>query len=155
MSDTCSLFPPFGDPLAFLPVILLTVKAMVFPVAMYGCESSFKKDECWRIDVFELRYWRILLTVLWTVRWPNLSILKEINPEYSLEGLMLKVHYLDTWFKSWLTGKDPDASKDWRQEEKQMTEDEIVGWYHQFNGHEFEQTLGDCEGQEILVCRSS
>ena len=84
---------------------------MVFPVAIYGCESSFKKDECWRIDVFELWYWRILLTVLWTVRWPNQSILKEINPEYSLEGLMLKVHYLDTWFKSWLTGKDPDARK--------------------------------------------
>ena len=56
--------------------------------------------------------------------------------------------------KSQLTGQDPDAGKDRRQEEKQVIEDETVGWYHRFNGHEFEQTLGDCEGQEILVCCS-
>ena len=54
--------------------------------------------------------------------------------------------------KSWLIGKDPDAGKDWRQEEKGMTEDEMVGWHHQLNGHEFEQTLGDSEGQGSLAC---
>ena len=54
--------------------------------------------------------------------------------------------------KSWLIGKDPDAGKDWRQEEMGATEDEIAGWHHQFNGHEFEQTAGDGEGQGILVC---
>ena len=56
--------------------------------------------------------------------------------------------------KNWLTGKDPDAGKDWRQEEKGMTEDEMVGWQHWLNGHEFEQTLGDSEGQGDLVCCS-
>ena len=57
--------------------------------------------------------------------------------------------------KNWLTGKDPDARKDWRWEEKGMTEDEMVGWHHWLNGHEFEQTLGDGEGQGGLACRSS
>ena len=56
--------------------------------------------------------------------------------------------------KNWLIGKDPDAGKDWRQEEKWMTEDEMVGWHHQLNGHEFEQAPGDSEGQGGLVCRS-
>ena len=68
------------------------VKAMVFPVVMYGCESwTIKKAECCRIDAFELWFWRRLLRVPWTARRSNQSILKEINPEYSLEGLMLKV----------------------------------------------------------------
>ena len=68
------------------------VKAMVFPVVMYGGESwTIKKAECQRIDVFELWYWRRLLRVPWTARRANESILKEINPEYSLEGLMLKL----------------------------------------------------------------
>ena len=76
--------------------ILLTnvslVKAMVFPVAIYGCESwTIKKVECWRIDGFELWCWRRLWTVPWTARRSNQSILKEISPEYSLEGLMLKL----------------------------------------------------------------
>ena len=56
--------------------------------------------------------------------------------------------------KSWLTGKDPGAGKDWEQEEKRTTEDEMVGWHHQLNGHEFEETPGDSEGQESLVCCS-
>ena len=77
-------------------VTLLTkvclVKAMVFPVVMYGCESwTIKKAECWRIDAFELWYWRRLLRVPWTARRSNQSILKEISPEYSLERLMLKL----------------------------------------------------------------
>ena len=77
-------------------VILLTkvriVKAMVFPVVTYGCESwTIKKAECQRIDAFKLWCWRRLLKVLWTARRSNQSILREINPEYSLEGLMLKL----------------------------------------------------------------
>ena len=70
------------------------VKAMVFPVVMYGCESwTIKKTECRRIDAFELWCWRRLLRVPWTARRSNQSILKQINPEYSLEGLMLKLQY--------------------------------------------------------------
>ena len=75
-----------------LPTNVLLVKAMVFPVVMYGCESwTVKKAECQRIDAFELWCWRRLLRVPWTARRSNQSILKEISPEYSLEGLMLKV----------------------------------------------------------------
>ena len=75
-----------------LPKKLCLVKAMVFPVVMYGCESwTIKKAECWGIDVFELWFWRIVLRVPWTARRSNQSILKEISPEYSLEGLMLKL----------------------------------------------------------------
>ena len=75
-----------------LPTKVRLVKAMVFPVVMYGCESwTIKKAEHQRIDAFELWYWRRLLRVPWTSRRSNQSILKEINPEYSLEGLMLKL----------------------------------------------------------------
>ena len=99
---------------------------MVFPVVMYGCENwTIKKAER-RIDAFELRFWRKLLRVPWTARRSNQSILKEINPEYSLEGLMLKLEALIFWppdAKNWLIWKDPGAGKDWRQEEKGMT-----GW---------------------------
>ena len=77
-------------------IILLTkvyrVNVMVFPVVMYRCESwTIRKAECWRIDVFKLWYWSRLLRVPWTARRSNQSILKDINPEYSLEGLMLKL----------------------------------------------------------------
>ena len=84
------------------------------------------------------------------------SVLKEINPEYSLEGLMLKLklQYFGYLMQSWLIGKDPDAGKDWGQEEKGVTEYEMVGCHHWFNGHEFEQTPEDSEGQESLVCFS-
>ena len=69
-------------------------KAMVFPAVMYGCERwTIKKAECWRIDAFKLCYWRRLLKVPWTARRSNQSILKEISPEYSLEGLRLKLQY--------------------------------------------------------------
>ena len=75
-----------------LPTKVHLVKAMVFPVVMYGCESwTMKKAECWGIDAFELRCWKRLLRVPWTARESNQSILKEISPEYSLEGLMLKL----------------------------------------------------------------
>jgi len=118
------------------------VKAMVFPIIMYGCQTwTIKKAEYQRIDTFKLWCWGRHLRVPWTAR--NQSILKEINPKYSLEGLILKLQYYGPWWKR----KDPDAGKDWRQEEKGMTEDEMVGWHHWLNGHEFEQTLGDSEGQ--------
>ena len=84
------------------------VKAMVFPVVMYGCESwTVKKAEHWRIDAFELWFWRRLLRVPWTARRSNRSVLKEINPEYSLEGLMLKLklQYFGHLMKSLLIGK--------------------------------------------------
>ena len=80
-----------------MPTKIHIVKAIVFPVIMYGCESwIIKKAECWRIDAFELWYWRRLLRVSWTARRSNQSILREINPEYSLKGLIpkLKLQYL-------------------------------------------------------------
>ena len=132
------------------------VKAMVFPVVMYGCESwTIKKAEHWRTDAFELWCWRRLLRV--TARRSNQCILKEISPEYPLEGLMLKLKlqyfgHLDG--KNWVIWKDPDAGKDWRQEEKETTEDEMVGWHHWLDGHEFEQSLGVGDGQGSLVCCS-
>ena len=100
-------------------VTLLTkvhlVKAMVFPVVMYGCESwTIKKAERQRIDAFELWCWRGLLRVPWTPRKSNQSILKEINHEYSLEGLMLKLklqYFGPLMQKSRLIRKDPDAGK--------------------------------------------
>ena len=117
------------------------VKPMVFPVVMYGCESyTIKKAECQRIDSFELWCWRRLWRVPWTAR-SNQSVLKEISPEYSLEGLMLKAETPILWpphVKSWLIVKDLDAERDWGQEEKGMTEDEMVGWHHGLNGQEFE-----------------
>ena len=105
------------------------------------------------IDVFELWCW---WRVPWAARRSNQSILKEFNPEYSLEGWaeveapILLPHDAN----SRLVGKDPDAGKDWRQE-KRAAEDEMVGWHHQLNGHEFEQILEDSEGQGTLVCCSS
>ena len=98
------------------------VRVILFPVVMCGCESwTIKNAECQRIDAFELWYWRRLLRVPWTARRSNHSILKEINPEYSLEGLMLKLklqYFGHPMAKNWLLGKDPGAGKDWRQEER-------------------------------------
>ena len=89
MTNLDSLFKSRDIP---LPTKVRLVKAMVFPVVMYGCESwTIKKFECQRIDAFELWCWRRLLRVPWTARGSNQSILKETNPEYSLEGLMLKL----------------------------------------------------------------
>ena len=124
-----------------LPTKVHLVKAMVFPIVVYGCKSwTIKKADHQRIDAFEVWCWRRLLRVPWTASRSNQSILKEISPEYSSEGLMLKLKLPIFWppdAKKWLTGKDPDAGKDWRWEEKGTTEDEMVGWHHQFNGHEF------------------
>ena len=120
---------------------VLLVKAMVFQVVMYRCESwTIKKVKHRRIDAFELWCWRRLLR-------SNQSVLKEINPEYSLEGLMLKpklqyfghlMQRADSLEKTRLIGKDPDAGKDRRQEEKGVAEDEMVGWHHRLKGYEFE-----------------
>ena len=99
-----------------LPTKVRLVKATVFPLVMYGCESwTIKKAECQRTDAFELWCWRRLLRVPWTARRSNQSILKEISPEYSLEGLMLKQKLQYFWppdAKNQLIGKDPDAGKD-------------------------------------------
>ena len=87
-----------------LPTKVHLVKAMVFPVVTYGCESwTVKKGECWRIDAVELWCWRRLLQVPWTARKYNQSILKEISPEYSLEGLMLKLKLQYFGYLMWRT----------------------------------------------------
>ena len=116
-----------------LPTKVCLVKAMIFPVVMCGCESwTVKKAERRRIDAFELWCWRRLLRVPWTERRSNQSILKEISPGISLEGMMLKLKLqsfghlmrrLDSLEKT-------DAGRDWGQEEKGTTEDEMVGWHH-------------------------
>ena len=212
-----------------LPTKVRLVKAMVSPVVMYGCESwTVNKAEHQRIDVFELWCWRKLLRVPWTARVSNQSILKEISPGISLEGMMLKLklqyfgHLMQSWLigkasdagrdwgqeekgttedemgsktlespvdckeiksvhpkgnqswifigrtdaeaeapvlwspdtNNWLTEKDRDFLKDWRQEEKGTTEDEMVAWHHQLDGSEFEQTPGVGDGQVSLTCCS-
>ena len=96
-----------------LPTKVHLVKAMVFPVVMYGCESwTIKKAECQRIDAFELWCWSRLLRVSWTARRSNQSILKEINPEYSLEGLMLKLQYFGHLMGKTDSLEKTDAGKD-------------------------------------------
>jgi len=125
-----------------LPTKVHLVKAMVLPVVMYGCKSwTVKKAECWRIDAFELWCWRRPLRVPWTARRSNQSILKEITPGCSLEGLMLKLKvryfcYLmrraDYLEKTLMLGKIESGG------EKGMTEDEMVGWHHRLNGLGFE-----------------
>ena len=132
------------------------LKAMFFPAVMYGCESwTIKKAEPQGIDAFKLWCWRRLLRLPWTARRSNQSILKEISTEYSLEGLMLK---LKLQYLGHLTRrtdsleKNFDARKDWRQEEKGMTGDEMVGWHHWLDGHEFEQAPEVGDGQGSLVC---
>ena len=128
---------------------------MVFPVVTYGGDSwTVKKAERQRIDAFELWCWRRLLRVPWTARRSNQSILKEISPGCSLVGLMQSWNS-NTWpphAKSRLTGKDPDAGRDWGQEEKGTTEDEMAGWHHRRDGHEFERAPGDGDGQGGLAC---
>ena len=137
-------------------IILLTkvrlVKAMVFPVVMYGCKSwTIKKAECQRIDVFKLWCWRRLLRIPWTAWRSNQSILKEIKPEYSLEQLMLKLKF--QYFSHWMQRADSLESTLMLEkiEGRREGEDEMVGWHHRLNGNEYEQTLGDGEWQGSLV----
>ena len=120
-----------------LPTKVHLVKAMVFPVVMHGCERwTVKKAEHRRIDAFELWCWRRLLRVPWTARRSNQSILKEISPGISLEGMMLKLklQYFGPLLRRVDSLEMTDAGRDWGQEEKGTTEDEIAGWHHQLNG---------------------
>ena len=116
-----------------LPTKVHLVKAMVFPVVMYGCKSwTVKKAEHRRIDAFELWCWRRLLKVPWTARRSNQSILKETSAVISLEGVMLKLKLQS--FAHLLRRVDSlektDAGTDWGQEEKGTTEDEMARWHH-------------------------
>ena len=117
---------------------------MVFPAVMYGCESwTLKEAENRRIAAFELWCWRRLLRVPRTVRRSNQSILKEISPEFSLEGLMLKLKL--QYFGQLMLGQIEGKKR------KGTTEDKMVGWHHQLSGHEFEQALGVDDGQGSLA----
>ena len=131
---------------------------MVFLMVMHGGESwTIKKAEHQRIDAFELWCWRRLLRVPWTARRSSQSILK-ISPGCPLEGLMLKLKLPILWppdAKSWLIWKDPDTGKDWGQEEKGTSEDEMVGCHHRLDGHGFGWTPGVGNGQGSLACCGS
>ena len=123
---------------------------------MYGCEGwTIKKAEHRRIDGFEL--WAGEDSIL------DCKEIKSVHPKGNQPWIFIRrtdaeAEVPTLWLpdvKSQLIGEDSDAGKDWRQEEKMVTEDEMVGWYHWLNGHEFEQTQGDSEGQGSLVCCSS
>ena len=124
-----------------------------FPVVMYGCESSIKKAEHWRIDTFELWCWRRLLRVF-------CKEIKPVNPKGNQSWVFIGRTDAEAeapifWLpeaKNWLIRKNHDAVEDGIQEEKGTTESEIVGWHHQLNGHESEQAPGDGEGKGSLVC---
>ena len=128
LKDSCSLEGKLWQisVLKIKDITLLTnvciVKAMVFPVVMYGCESwTLQKAERQWIDAFKLWCWRRLSQVPWTARRSNKSILKEINPDYSLEGLMLKwklQYFGNLIWRPDLSGKDSDAGKDWREKRR-------------------------------------
>jgi len=134
------------------------VKAMVFPIVMFGCGSwTIKKAECQRIDAFELWCWRRLESPL---------DCKEIQPVHSkgdqswvfIGGTDTEAETLILWplhVKSWLIWKEPDAGRDWGQKEKGTTEDEMAGWHHRLDGHEFEWTPGVSDGQGGLACCDS
>ena len=133
-----------------LPEKVHIVKAMTFPVVMYGCESWTKKDWApnnWYLCIVVLE--KTLESSLDSKR-SNQSILKEINPDYLLEGLMLKLklQYFGHLMQNADIRKGHDAGKNWRQGEKVTTEDEIVGWYHWPIWHEFEQTPGIAEDRK-------
>ena len=124
----------------FFPTKVCLAKAMVFLVVMYGCESwTIKKAEHWRVDAFELWSWRRLLRVPCTAR-------RSTDPEGNQSWVFIgrtdaEAETPIIWppdEKNWHIEKDPNAGKDWKWEEKWMAEDEMAGWHHWFNGHEFE-----------------
>ena len=140
-----------------LPTKVRLVKAMVFPVVIYGCELDHKeswapKNWCFWTVVLE----KILESPL------DCKEIKLVNPKGNQFWIFIGRTEAEAetpilWppdVKSWLIWKDPDAGKDWGQEEKGTTEDETVGWHHWLDGHEFEQALGGGDGQEGLVCHS-
>ena len=124
-----------------LPTKVRLVKAMVFPVVMYGCESwTTKKAECWRINAFELWCWRTLENPL------DCKEIQPVNPIGNQSWIFIgrmdaEAETPILWppdVKNWLNGKVPDVGKDWGREEKETAEDEMVGWHHQLDGQEFE-----------------
>ena len=124
-----------------LPTKVHLVKATVFPVVMYRCESwTVKKAVCRGIDAFELWCWSRLLRIPWTERRSNQSIVKEISPGISLGGMMLKLKLL--YFGHLMRRIDSlektDAGRDWGQEEKGTTKDEMAGWHQWLDGHKSE-----------------
>ena len=132
---------------------------MLFLVVMYIYEScTIMKAECWRIDAFELWCWRRLLRILWTARRSNESTLKGNQSWIFIGRTDAEAEIPVLWppdAKNWLTEKDSDAGKDWRQEEKGTTEDEMAGWHHRLNGHGFGWTPGVGDGQGGLACYGS
>ena len=141
-----------------LPTKVRLVKAMVFPVVMYGCESwTVKKAEHWRIDAFELWCWRRLESSL------DCKEIQQAHPKGDQSWMFIRRTDAEAetpvvWppqAKSWLIGKDSDAGRDWGQEEKGTTEDEISGWHHWLDGRESEWTPGVGDGQGGLACCDS
>ena len=132
------------------------VKAVVFPVIMYGCESwMIKKAECWS----NWWFWSVVLEK--SLESPlDCKKIQPVHPKGNQSWIFFGRTDAEApilWppdEKNWLLGKDPNAGKDWRQEEKGTSEDEMVGWHHWLNGHEFEQALGVGNGQGSLVCCS-
>ena len=121
-------------------------------------ELDYKENWVLKNWCFWTVVWRRFLRVPWTARRSNQSILKEMSPGCSLEGLMLKLklqYFGHLMRESWLIWKDPDAGKDWGQEEKGTTQDEMVGWHHRLNGHGFGWTLGVGDGQRGMTCWGS
>ena len=135
-----------------LPTNVHIFKAMVFPVVMYGCESwiikkAVSKNWC---------FWTVVLEK--DLENPSDCKIKPVNPKGKQSWIFIgradaEAETLATWCKNWLIGKDTDAGKDWRQEEKVTTENEMIGWHHQLNGHKFEWALR-VDGQGSLVCCS-
>ena len=141
-----------------LPATVCLVKAMVFPVVTYGYES-------WTIrKAWALKNWRFWTVVLEkTLESPlNCKKIQPVHPKGDQSWVFIGKTDIEAetpmlWppnAKSWLIWKDPDVGKDWEQEEKETTEDEMVGWHHRLNGHESEQISGDSEGQGNLACCS-
>ena len=121
-----------------LPTKVHVVKAMVFPVVMYGCERTTEKVKLRRIDAVELWCWRRLLRVPWACKEIKPANRKVIQSWIFIGRTDAEAPIL--WppnVKNWLIGKDPNAGKDWRQEEKWTTEGEMIVWHHRLNGHEF------------------
>ena len=139
-----------------LPTKVCRIEAMVFPAVMYGCESlTVKKTEHQRNDAFCVLE-KTLESLL------DCKEIKPVNPKGNQPWILIwrtdaEAEAPILWppgVKKWLIGKDPDAREDRRQEEKGKTEDEMIGWHHQLNGHEFEQAPRDGEWQGSLVCCS-
>ena len=140
-----------------LPTKVRLFKAVVFPVVIYGCESwTIKKAELWRIDALTVVLEKTLESPL------DCKEIQPVNLKRNQSWIFIgrtDVEAEDPVFwppdvKNWFLRKNPDAGQDWRQEEKEMTEDAIVGWHHQLDGHKFEQALGVGYGQGNLACCS-